>query len=361
MKKKIISVMLAAALAGTLAGCSGELSNDYVTVTQYKGLEVPQPTSAEEVTDDQVEQAIQSNLSASSTQEEVTGRAAQNGDVVNIDYTGYLDGEAFDGGSAEGADLELGSNSFIGATDDYAGFEEQIVGHNPGEEFDIKVQFPDPYSMNPDMSGAVADFHIVLNSISEVVTPELTDEWVQGVSEESETVDEYREEIRAQIEDNLEASVESELESSVQTALMENVEVKEYPEDRVEELTQQMTDYYTQLAGMYGMELGEFVETYLQTTEEDFNTQIDESVRQGVALEEALKLIAEKQRLEPSDEEYEEEIAKYAEEAGFDDVEAYTEQVGEDEVKLAVLRDKVTEYLVDQCIQVEQSDTAESE
>ena len=107
MKKKIVSIMMAAALAAALAGCSGELSNDYVTVTQYKGLEVPQPTPAEEVTDEQVEQVIQSNLSASSTQEEITDRAAQEGDVVNIDYTGSIDGEVFDGGSAEGADLQL--------------------------------------------------------------------------------------------------------------------------------------------------------------------------------------------------------------------------------------------------------------
>lgn len=359
MKKKFITVMLAAALAGTLAGCSEELSNDYVTVKQYKGLEVPQPTPAEEVTDDQVEQVIQSNLAAYAQTEEVTDRAAEMGDIVNIDYTGYLDGTAFDGGSAEGADLELGSNSFIGATDDYKGFEEQIAGHQTGDEFDITVQFPDPYDRNPDMSGAVADFHIVLNSISQQVTPELTDEWVKEISDESETVDEYREEIRSQIEENTEASIESELESSVQSALMDNVEIKKYPEDRVEELTQQMTDYYTQLAGMYGLELGEFVETYMQMSEDDFNAQIDESVRQGVALEEALKLIAEKRHLEPTDEEYEEGMAEYAEQAGYDDVDEYTEQVGEDELKAAVLRDKVTDYLVDNCIQVEQTDTAE--
>lgn len=359
MKKKIVSVMMAAMLAAALTGCSGELSNDYVTVKQYEGLEVPQPTPAEEVTDEDIEQVIQSNLSAASTQEEITGRAAQTGDVVNIDYTGYIDGEAFDGGSAEGADLELGSGSFIGATDDYAGFEEQIEGHNIGDEFDITVQFPDPYGNNPDMSGAVADFHIVLNSISEVITPELTDEWVQENSEESETVDEYREEIRSQIEDNLQASVEAELESSVQTELMDNVEVKGYPEDRVEELKQQMTDYYTQLASMYGVELSEFIETYMQVTEDDFNAEIDDSVRQNVALEETLKLIADKQRLEPTEEEYETGMAEYAEEAGYDDVEEYTAQVGEDELRLAILYDKVMDYLVDNCIQVEQSDDTE--
>lgn len=359
MKKKLIAVILAAALAGTLAGCSGELSNDYVTVKQYKGLEVPQPTPAEEVTDDQVDQVIQSNLDAYSQTEDVTDRAAETGDIVNIDYTGYIDGTAFDGGSAEGADLELGSNTFIGATDNYKGFEEQIVGHQVGDEFDITVQFPDPYSGNSDLSGAVADFHIVLNSISKKVTPELTDEWVKENSDKSETVDEYKEEIRSQIEENTNASVESELESSVQSALMDNVEVKKYPEDRVEELTQQMTDYYTQLAGMYGVELGEFVETYMQMSEDDFNAQIDDSVRQGVALEEALKLIAEKKHLEPTEEEYEKGFKEYAEQAGYDDVDEYTEQVGEEELKAAILRDKVTDYLVDNCIQVEQTDTEE--
>lgn len=291
MKKKLLNVMLAAAVAVSLAGCSGELSNEYVTVTQYKGLEVPQPAQPEEVTDDQVEQTIESNLSASATQEPVD-RAAQNGDIVNIDYTGYIDGEAFDGGSAEGTDVQLGSGTFIAATDDYAGFEEQIEGHKAGEEFDITVQFPDPYSRNTDLSGVVAEFHIVLNSVSELVTPELTDEWVQENSDESKTVDEYREEVRSQLEENTEASVQSELESSVQSALMDKVEVKEYPQEEVDALVQQMTDYYTQLASMYGADLSEFLETYMQVTEEDFNAQLEESARQSVALDEAMKLIA---------------------------------------------------------------------
>ena len=359
MKKKIIAAALAAAAAVSLMGCGNELSNEYVIVKQYKGLEVPQAQAAAGVTEEEIEQAIQVNLQRTAQQNPVTDRAAESGDWVNIDYAGTVDGVAFDGGTAQAQDLLLGSGSFIGATDNYAGFEEQIEGHNIGDEFDITVQFPDPYDRNPDMSGAVADFHIVLNSISQKTTPELTDEWVKEHSDKSETVDEYREEIRSQIVENTEASVESELESSVQSALMDNVEVKKYPEDRVEELTQQMTDYYTQLAGMYGVDLGEFVETYMQMTEDDFNTQIDQSVRQGVALEEALKLIAEKKHLEPTDKEYEEGMSEYAEQAGYDDVDEYAEQVGEDELKAAVLRDKVTDYLVDHCIQVEQTDTAE--
>lgn len=358
MKKKLLSVMFAAAVTVSLAGCSGELSNEYVTVTQYKGLEVPQPAQPEEVTDDQVEQTIESSLSAAATQEAVD-RAAQNGDIVNIDYTGYIDGEAFDGGSAEGTDVQLGSGTFIAATDDYAGFEEQIEGHKAGEEFDITVQFPDPYERNTDLSGVVAEFHIVLNTVSELVTPELTDEWVQENSEESETVDEYREEVRSRLEENTEATVQSELESSVQSALMDKTEVKEYPQEEVDALVQQMTDYYTQLASMYGAELSEFLETYMQVTEEDFNAQLEESARQSVALDEAMKLIAEKQHLEPTDEEYKEKMSEYAEEAGTDDVDAYIEQVGEDTLKTAILREAVTDYLVDECIQVEQTDDQE--
>ena len=352
MKRKIAAVLISAALAGSLlAGCSGELSNDYVTVTQYKGLEVPQVV-AEEVTDDQVEQTIQSALSADMTKNPIADRAAQSGDWVNIDYTGYVDGEAFDGGSAEGADLELGSGSFIGATDDYKGFEDQIAGHNTGDEFDIKVQFPETYSNNPAMAGVVADFHIVLNEIYSQETPELTDEWVAENSEDSETVDEYREEVRTSLEESAEESARSELRTSIQDALLAQSEIKEYPEGAVDEQIEQANEYYTSIAGLYGMELSDFITTYLQTTEEDFNASVETAAQQTVQLDEALKLIAEKENLEPSDEEYEKEIADLAESAGMDDVDAFKEQYGEDVLKESVLRQTVLDYLVDHCVQV---------
>ena len=156
MKKKLAAVLTAAALtAGLLAGCSGDLSNEYVTVKQYKGLEVTQ-AEVQEITDDYVEQVIQSNLSAAMTTEPITDRAAQSGDWVNIDYTGYIDEATFEGGSAEGADLELGSGSFIGATEEYAGFEDQIVGHNVDDEFDVNVEFPADYQAK-ELAGKPAE------------------------------------------------------------------------------------------------------------------------------------------------------------------------------------------------------------
>ena len=110
MKKKIMTMMLAAVVAGTLAGCSGKLSNEYVTVNQYKGLEVSQVEQTE-VTDEQVEQTIQTNLQATAEKVPITDRAAEMGDWVNIDFTGYLDGVAFENGSAQAQDLQLGSGT----------------------------------------------------------------------------------------------------------------------------------------------------------------------------------------------------------------------------------------------------------
>lgn len=122
MKKRVIAVLTAVLMTASLAGCgSGKLSNDYVTVNKYKGLEVTE-VAKNKVSDDSVEQEIQSRLEAVATEQDVTDRAAQSGDWVNIDYTGTLDGVAFDGGTATGYDLELGSGSFIGASGDYQGF-----------------------------------------------------------------------------------------------------------------------------------------------------------------------------------------------------------------------------------------------
>lgn len=349
--KKQTAAVLAALVMGSLVGCSSELSNEYVTVKQYKGLEVPQ-VSVTEVTDDQVEQVIQSYLEADAVKTSITDRAAQDGDWVNLDYTGTLDGVAFDGGTAQDQEIQLGQAGFIQASGDYQGFEEQIEGHRAGEEFDITVQFPEDYY--PDMAGKVADFHIALNDIFEKEIPELTDEWVKENSETAETADEYRAEIRSQYEEQAEASYRSQLESYVQSALLDQIEVKKYPEDTVASEKERLAAYYEQIAGLYGMELKEYIETQLQMTEDDFDQQAEEAVQQTVALDEAFGLIAEKQGLEPSEEEYEEKIAEYAEQAGAEDVEEYKEQVGEDVLRKAILREIITDYLADECVQVEE-------
>ena len=354
MKKNVIAAVLAAMTVLALAGCSSELSNEYMIVKQYKGLEVPK-TETDEVADEEIDQAIQANLQGTADRLPVTDRAAQTGDWVNIDYVGTVDGVAFDGGTAQAQDLLLGSGGYIGASGDYEGFEDQIAGHNVGEEFDITVQFPENYS--PDMAGKVADFHITINEIYVEDIPELTDEWVMANSEGAETVDEYREEIRGQIEESVDRQTQSEMTEAVWDALMENVEIKEYPEDAVQQQIDQVKEQYVQIAELYGTTLEDLIETQFMMTEEDFNELLKESAQEAAVFDEAVKLIAKKENLDLSDEEYEEKIAEYAKEYGVD-ADEYKEQVGEDRLKSTILREIVVEYLIDECVQVEQ-DSAE--
>ena len=155
MKKKL--AVLAAgicALSLFLTGCSGEISNDYVTITKYKGVEIDK-VDADAVSDNDVEAQINSVLQSKSTTTEVTDRAAQTGDTVTIDYEGKKDGVAFDGGTATDAQLTLGSGQFID------GFEDGVVGHNIGDTFDLDLTFPENYG-NEDLAGQAVVFTLSL-------------------------------------------------------------------------------------------------------------------------------------------------------------------------------------------------------
>lgn len=354
MKKKILAVTLSVLMAASLAGCSKELSNDYVTIKQYEGLEVAQVEKTA-VSDDQVESTINNNLSADVTYEEVTGRAAKEGDTVDIDYKGSIDGTEFEGGSASGYKLELGSNSFIGSNGEYKGFEEQITGHNIGDQFDITVQFPAGYPKT-DMANKVAVFNVKLNAISTGKASELTDEWVKKNSDKSDTVEEYKAEIKKQLEDSSKSTEDSTLQNEVMEALLAQVEVKKYPDGEVDNQLKKIKDYYSQMAAAYGMEFADFTEQYMGMKGDDFDIQAKEAAKKAVARDLACELIAKKKNLEPSKKEYEKEIKKYAEGSGYKDVDEFKKQAGEDVLKTAILQQKVAEYLVDKCVQVEQTD-----
>lgn len=346
MKKRILAAAMSVAMLLSLTGCSSELSDEYITVKKYKGLEVTEVTK-EEVTDETVETTINDKLSAAATTEEITDRAAELGDTVVMDYVGTVDDVAFDGGTATDASLVLGSGSYIGANGDYEGFEDQIVGHKVGEEFDITVMFPEDYS--EEMGGKVADFHITLKSITQTIVPELTDEWVAENSEESETVDEYREEIRASLEEDAENVQTATLQEAVAAALVEQVEVTTLPEDMVTAQYDEIVKYYETYAAMYGAELTDFITNYMGMTEEDFEASAQESAENYVVTILAMELIAEKEGIEITEEDISELAAVY----GYDDNEAFIEQYGEDVVNQSILFDKVTLFLVDECVQVE--------
>ena len=168
---------------------------DYVTLPTYKGIEVPD--SVYTISDEDVDTQVKSIVSGYSTTNQILDRAVADGDTVNIDYVGKVDGTEFDGGSTQGkgTDVTIGQTSYI---DD---FLEQLVGHTPGETFDVNVTFPDSYPNKPDLQGKDAVFSVTINYIAEKVTPELTDDFVTTNLTGTygwTTVDEMREGIRKQ-------------------------------------------------------------------------------------------------------------------------------------------------------------------
>ena len=351
MKNKILTVALGVFLAATLSGCSSELSNEYITIKQYEGLEVPQVEQVE-VTEDQILNRIDYYLNADAVKKEVTDRAAKEGDTVDIDFVGKVDGAEFEGGAASGQELELGSGRFIGANGDYKGFEEQIEGHEAGESFDIEVKFPDSYT--EELAGKVAVFSIKLNHIYEVSVPELTDDWVKENSIESKNVKSYKEEIQDQIQN-------TELWMSTLTALVDQVEVKKFPEGEVEEQQTTITDYYQQMASAYGVEFEEFLSSYLGMTEEEFQEEAKKLAEDAIKQQLAVELLAEKKKQEISDDEYEIGLKRYAAAAGYtnDSIEEYEEKYGKELIQDSLLQEKVAKYLAKSCVQVEQDTTAE--
>ena len=189
------------------------LETDDLKITQYKGVEVDEVEKADEVTDEDVDASIQATLQTNATTTEVTDRPVQEGDTATIDFTGKIDGAEFEGGSSTDYPLVIGSGSFI------EGFEDSIVGHNIGDTFDWNGKFPDDYS-NADYAGKDVTFTITVKGIGVEEVPELTDDFVQTVSEESKTVDEYKEEVKKQLEDEAETTYNDTLRQEVwQTVL----------------------------------------------------------------------------------------------------------------------------------------------
>lgn len=350
MKKKI--AVLAAGICAAaliLTGCSGEISNDYISIKDYKGVEVEKQETAK-VTDEDVEKQIQGVLQQNATTQEITDRAVESGDTATIDYEGKVDGEVFDGGSSTDYPLEIGSGSFI------PGFEDGIIGHNIGETFDINVTFPEDYG-NADMAGKEAVFTVTIKSISVQNLPELNDELVKSVSEKSKTVEEYRKEVKKSLEDANKTTAEENLKSSAWEALMANVEVKKYPQKDLKSMIEKIRTQYEQMAEYYQVEFSEFLQTYLQMDEDTFNSQLSKAAKDQVKQDLAVNLIAEKEKLTPTEKELEKKYKEYAEQYGYESVDALKKAASEDDLKRMATQEAVQDWVAKNCKQVEKKDS----
>ena len=222
---------------------------DYVTLPEYKGITIP--AADRTATDDEIEDQLSSLLSSYQTTNQITDRAVESGDMVNIDYVGSVDGVEFEGGSTggQGTDVTAGATNYI---DD---FLTQIIGHMPGETFDVNVTFPDPYENNADLSGKDAVFKTTINYISETVDPELTDDFVKENLADSygwQSADEVMEYIASTVG-------KRKARQFIDNYLTENAEVSSVPEEVAEYQKNAMLSYYESYASQYGVSLEDFI------------------------------------------------------------------------------------------------------
>ena len=271
-----------------------------ITVEGYKGIEATKKNV--EVTDEDVSAELVKVQDRNSRMVDVDNRGALTGDTAVIDFEGFCDGEAFEGGKAEGFELSLGSGQFI------PGFEDQIVGHEVGDEFEISVKFPEDYQAE-ELKGKDATFKIKLHQIKRKELPTLDDEFAKDVSE-FDTLDEYKNSLREKLQSDREKQEETNVENQIFDALIEKVQ-GEIPEEMYEQEVEESINNFAYRLQSQGLNL----ETYLKYTGMDVNAikeQFRPQSEKQLKLRLALEKIAELENLEVSDEAVEEEYEKLA-------------------------------------------------
>lgn len=288
----------------------------------YKGLSAVKEKT--EVTAEEVEADLKRKLESNAREITVEGRPVQNGDIAVIDFDGSVDGVHFDGGKSENYDLEIGSGSFI------PGFEEQIIGHNAGDEFDVNVKFPEEYAA--ELAGKDAVFAIKLHSIKTKQLPEADDEFAKDVSE-FDTLAELKADIEKALKERKEQSASRNFESTVLDNLAGLVNA-EIPEVMVEKETENMISEFEYRISSQGINIKTYL-SYLGMDMDSFKASYKERAEKEVKITLALEKIAELENIEVAAEDVDAEYAKLAE----------TYNVDAETVKKAVLPENIIKSL----------------
>lgn len=308
-----------------------------VEVKDYKGIEVEKVVNP--VTDEDINKQLDALREKNVTVETVDDRAAENGDDVVIDFEGFKDDVAFEGGKAEDFTLSLGSGQFI------PGFEDQIVGHNAGEEFDINVTFPEEYQVK-ELAGAPAVFKIKLKSISKKVMRELDDDMVKD-STEFDTVDEYKADVKKKLEEANEKHADSEVEAKIFDKVIENM-TAEIPQVMFDNRVNEMIGELEQRLAPQGISL----DLYMQYTGQTIDTvkkAYAEQAEKQVKLRLALEKIAKLENIEVTEDELKAEFDKLAEAYKLD-VDQIKQFIHDDDLKKDIAVGKAVDLIKDAAV-----------
>jgi len=309
---------------------------------QYEGVEVP--FKDKEVTDEDVDAEIERMRKRNASLEEVTDRPAAEGDTVTIDYEGFKDGVAFEGGKGEGYNLKLGSKSFI------PGFEEQVAGHNVDDEFTIEVKFPEDYHAE-DLKGADATFNVKIHAIKTEIVPELDDEFAKDVSE-FDTLDELKADIRAKQQERADKDNKAGFENETVRAVCDNCEI-DIPESMIQNEVEQMADDQAARMSNQGIALDMYLQ-YVGQSMDDFKKSLEPMARVRVKSSLVIEKITEKIDPEVTEEDYNEELSTIANTYKME-LEEVKKSIGEDSafIKDSIRARKTVEYLASKAVKVE--------
>ena len=329
-----------------------EMGNDGVTMKfkvtvkpevelgEYKGLKATKKST--KVTADEVKAELARMQEQNSTVSDVDDRAVKKNDIVVIDFEGFVDGKAFDGGKAEKYELTIGSNQFI------PGFEDQIIGHKIGDKFDVNVKFPEDYQA--DLASKDAVFKIKLHGIKVKEVPALDDEFAKDVSE-FDTLDELKKDIKKQLEKRKNDDAENELHNTLLEEVAKGIKA-EIPEAMIEKTIDDDVNEYSYRLQSQGLKL----ETYLKYTGMDmkgFREGFKERAETQVRLNLALEKINEKEKIEVTEEDIEAEYKKYADAYNMD-IDTIKKAVSAESLKPELASRKAIDLIVDSAVVTEE-------
>ena len=310
------------------------------TLGQYKGIEAPK--AAVTVTDEEVDADIKQLASRNSSISTVE-RAAKDGDTVIIDFDGYMDGVAFDGGKGENYTLRLGSGTFI------PGFEDQVVGMAAGDEKDVEVTFPADYGTQ-ELAGKPATFKVKVHEVKETLVPELDDEFAKDVSETAETLEDLKKERREKLEKDKADEAEHNFKNEVVKKAMDNLEVV-IPDAMVEAQLDDMMNQYAMNMQSSGFTLEQYAQM-MGTTIQGLREQSREGAVQQIRNTLLLEKVAEEENIQVTDEELEEEYQTMAKEYDMD-VEKVKEYLPLEDLRKEKQLQKAMDSIVDNAVATE--------
>ena len=328
MKKSLILFTVTALASGILTACGSSGTYDkYVKLGDYKGIELTKIKP--EVTDESLQDEIDLALEENAEQKEITGRACENGDMINIDFTGTIDGEEFEGGSGEDYDLLLGDGYFL------EDLEAGIVGMETGKTKDITITFPEDY--DEEIGGKEAVFSVTLNSIYEEILPEYNDEFVAKVSEFS-TTEEYEEDLRNSLMEYAQSNSDDTARTDILSAVVEGSTFSGYPDELYEECRKSYDDANAMYAEMLGVDA-----SYFELSEEETKEYVEELVYERMII----TAIAEKEGIEITEDEYNDTIETLAGEYGYESAADFEADYTKDYLMNEFLASKVLDFLLE--------------